>query len=206
MSEMDFDFGAEYAAFGDDLKGTSYDGDYTMRVSKVKPSRTQKGKMQFQLTLAFVGGPLGAKGKTVDDRMVWSPESEVAAKIFAQTLNTLGAPQDWIMSAKPTPQQIADQITGTVVECKLSPDEWNNQPRTKVSYRKRVSGNAIPGGTPGGTSQTAGKSAAAAVSLDEEVPSTPAKAEEPAKEPVTVGASTPAAASSEAPDDNPWAV
>jgi hypothetical protein len=210
MSEMDFDFGAEFAAFGDDLKGTAYDGDYTMRVSKAKPSRTQKGKMQIQLTLAFQGGPLGAKGKTVDDRLVWSPESEVAAKIFAQTLRTLGAPQEWIMQAKPSPQQICDQITGAVVECKLSPDEWNGQPRTKISYRKALSTNAIPGGaiatTPGISS-----AAASAVSLDDETADTPAaapvKAKAEVKEPVTVGASTPATAAPESPAnaDDPWA-
>lgn len=195
MSEMDFDFGAEYAAFGDDLKGTAYDGDYTLRVSKVKVGKTQKGKMQFQLTLAFVGGPLGAKGKTVDDRLIWSPESDVAARIFSQTLRTLGAPQEWIMTARPTPQQIADQITGAVVECKLSPDEWNNQPRTKISYRRAVSTNAIPGGA----SPTATPSAATAATLDDDGD------DDPAVDTVTGEVKQPAVAVSAASAADPWA-
>jgi hypothetical protein len=32
MSE--FDFGAEYAAFGDDLKGVAYEGEYDMLVRR----------------------------------------------------------------------------------------------------------------------------------------------------------------------------
>lgn len=198
MSDMDFDFGAEFEAFGDDLKGTSYDGDYTMKVVAAKPSRTQKGKMQLIVTLAFQGGPLGAKGKTVDDRKVWSPESEVAAKIFAQDLRILGAPQEWIMSARPTPQQICDQIMGSVVEVKLVPDEWNGQPRTNVRYRKTVS--AKP--TSGGGSATASAAASSAVSLDDDEPAEPA-AKAPKKEPATVGAMS-AAEAAEGDDSDPW--
>jgi len=180
MSE--FDFGAEYAAFGDDLKGTAYEGEYTMRVVKAKSSQTQKGKQQFLLNLAFTEGPLAAKGKTVDDRLVWSPESDVAARIFAQSLRILGATQEWIMAERPSPEQIAERITGAVVKVKLSKGEFNGQPQTNVNYRQSVSVKDGPSAPTG--------AAAAAVSLDDE-PATPAAAAK-------------AAATAE-PTSNPWA-
>jgi len=186
MSE--FDFGAEFASFGDDIKGTSYEGEYEMLVKDMKPGTSAKGKQMFTVTLAFQGGPLGAKNKTLDDRHYWSPENETAAKIFAATLRTLGAPQEWILSERPTPQQIADRCKGNVVSVRLKPDEFNGQPTTRVSYIKLVSAS-------GGSPATAKSKAAAAVSLDDE-DDTPAPAAAEAKEPVGVAAGT---------SEDPWA-
>jgi hypothetical protein len=201
MSES-FDFAAEYAAFGDELKGVSYEGEYDMVVQKAVAGATQKGKQQFTLTLGFTSGPYKAKNKTVIDRLIWSPESDVAARIFAANLRVLGAPMEWIMTARPTPDQIAERITGAVFSARLRPDEFNGQPTTRVSYQKSInvkSGNNAPAATPGA-------SAAKAVTLDDDTtgtavtptaaaPATSGTAEE-AKEPVSAG--TGAA-------DNPWA-
>ncbi|HEX8321693.1 hypothetical protein [Longimicrobium sp.] len=200
MSDNDFSFADEFKSFGDELNGVAYTGDYTMKVTKAKASKTAKGKQQFVVTLAFQGGPLGAKGKTVDNRLVWSPESEVAARIFAQSLRVLGAPQDWIMSAKPTPDQIAEQMVGAVVEVNLKAGEFNGQPQTNVNYRKSVSVNPLGGGQ-GGAVKTTSASAAAAVSLedetaDEQVDTTTG---EVIQEPATAGAGAPGSAG------NPWA-
>jgi len=160
MSE--FDFGAEFAAFGDDLKGVSYEGEHEMRVTKAVAGTTAKGKQQFTLTLAFTGGVYGAKGKTITDRLIWSPESDVAARIFSQNLRCLGATQEWIMQTRPTPDQIAEQITGAVFLAALKPDEFNNQPTTRVNYRKSVSVKPTTG------VKNVSAAAAAAVSLDDE--------------------------------------
>lgn len=189
MSE--FDFGAEYAAFGDDLKGVAYDGEYVMVVQKVVAGTSPKGKQMFTVTLAFKDGVYAAKGKTVTDKLYWSPESDTAARIFAQNLKVMGATQEWVMKARPTPEQIAEQLTGAVVDVKLTAGEFNGQPQTRVNYRKTISAKAT-----GGVITSA--SAAAAVSLDDE-PAAPAAPAAPASPVAEVAAEV--AASS----DDPWA-
>lgn len=178
-----FDFGAEYASFGDDLKVTAYEGEFTMIVKKVTPGTSPKGKQMFTVTLAFQDGVHAAKGRTVTDRLYWSPESETAARIFAENLAKMGATQSWIMKDRPTPEQIAEQMTGAVIECKLTAGEFNGQPQTRVSYRKTVSAKAA-----GGKSATA----AAAVTLDDE------PADEPAAALATAGTTAGGT-------ENPWA-
>jgi hypothetical protein len=91
----------------------------------------------FTVTLAFTSGPNKAKGKTVDDRLYWSPESDTAARIFAANLKVMGARQEWIMSDRPTPQQIAERCVGNVVSVRLKPDEFNGQATTRVNYQAR---------------------------------------------------------------------
>lgn len=190
-SDNEFDFGAEYAAFGDDLKGVAYEGDHTMVVKKAVAGTSAKGKRMFTITLGFTTGPLAAKNKEVIDKLYWSPENETAAKIFAQNLRVLGASQEWIMANRPSPDAIAEQITGAVVETRLKPDEFNGQPQTRVTYKSTVSSKAAA--ATGAKAPSAAK--AAAVSLDEE-PAAPAAetpaAEAPAQEPAAAGA-------------NPWA-
>jgi len=181
---MDFDFGAEFEAFGEDLKGVAYEGEHDLVVRKAEAGVSPKGKQKFVLTLEFAGGP--HHGKTIVDSLYWSPENETAARIFAQNLKVLGAPQDWIIATRPTPEQIAAQITGTKFAAKLKADEFNGQPQTRVSYRKTLSATAVAG------APAASASAAAAVSLDDEVaPAAPAAA--------------PAAAAPAPSSDNPWA-
>lgn len=199
-SNDEFDFGAEYAAFGDDLKGVAYEGEYEMLIKGCKAGTSAKGKQMFTITLAFQGGPLGAKGKTVDDRLYWSPENETAAKIFSNALRVCGASQEWIMSERPKPQQIADRITGNVVAVRLKQEEFNGQPQTRVTYQKLVKANG-PAGPVGKAAQ------AQAVSLDDvetdaavhgtEADATAAEA----KEPATVGAG----ASGDSTGADPWA-
>lgn len=186
---MDFDFGAEYESFGDDLKGVAYEGDHTLLVRKATAGISPKGKQKFTLTLEFAGGP--HHGKTFLDSLYWSPENDTAARIFAQNLKTLGAPQDWIMATRPTPEQIAEQITGTKFEAKLKADEFNGNPQTRVTYRKTLSVETPVAGT------APSASAAAAVSLDDEVPAATAAA-------AAAAPAAPAAAPAQ-PSDNPWA-
>jgi len=177
-----FDFASEFESFGDDLKGTAYEGDFVMVVRKAEPGTTAKGKQKFQLTLEFVGGP--NHGKTVPQQLVWSPENDTAAKIFASSLRVLGAPQEWIMATKPTPEQIAQQITGTKFEARCKAGEFNGQPQTNVSFRKTLSVDTPVAGA------AKSEAASAAVSLDDEPAAAPSAAE------VKAAAADP---------DNPWA-
>jgi hypothetical protein len=183
MSE--FDFGAEYASFGDDLKGVAYEGDFEMLVTKMKHGTSPKGKAMFTVTLAFTSGPLKAKNKTIDDRLYWSPENDTAARIFAQNLRVLGAPQEWIMSDRPTPEQIAERCVGNVVAVKLKKDEFNGQPQTRVNYQKTVKAS-------GGPSVSASSAQAQAATLDDDDEDAAAATSESAvqepKEPASVGA------------------
>jgi hypothetical protein len=189
MSENDFDFGAEFASFGDDLKGVAYEGEHQMVVKKAVAGTSGKGKRMFTITLGFTSGPYAAKNKEVVDKLYWSPENETAARIFAQNLKVLGASQEWVMQTRPTPAQIAEQITGSVVDVRLKPDEFNGQPQTRVNYLKTVSSKAATGGAAAPSA-----AAAAAVSLDDPAPTAVAQ------QPVAAAAAAGGAASS----DNPW--
>jgi hypothetical protein len=198
MSE--FDFGAEYAAFGDDLKGVSFDGEYDMLVKKVTPGTSPKGKQMFTVTLAFTSGPNKAKDRTVSDRLYWSPESETAARIFAANLKVMGASQEWVMANRPSPQEIADRMTGTIVSVRLKPDEFNGQATTRVNYLKTVSAKS---GDNAAAASTAKAEKVKAVTLDDPDESTAAPSEEgvdtatgEVKEPATAGAGA---------SENPWA-
>ena len=179
-----FDFASEFESFGDDLKGTAYEGDFVMVVRKAEPGTTAKGKQKFQLTLEFVGGP--HHGKTVPQQLVWSPENDTAAKIFASSLRVLGAPQEWIMANRPSPEQIAQQITGTKFNARCKAGEFNGQPQTNVSFRSTVSVESPVAGT------AKSEAASAAVSLDDE----PAAAPAPSAAEVKAATADP---------DNPWA-
>lgn len=207
MSE--FDFGAEYAAFGDDLKGTSYEGEYDMVVQKAVAGTTQKGKQQFTLTLGFTGGPYKSKGKTIIDRLIWSPESDVAARIFSSSLKTLGASHEWIMANRPTPEQIAARITGAVVSVRLKPDEFNGQATTRVSYVKSVNVKSGDNAESVATSSKAASGPAKAVSLDEATAepaaAAPAAESEPDVDKTTGEVKEPATAGAGAAAENPWA-
>lgn len=201
----EFDFGAEYEAFGDDLKGVTFDGEYDMVVQKAVAGTSPKGKQMFTVTLAFTAGPNKVKSRTVSDRLYWSPESDTAARIFSASLKTMGASHEWILSARPTPAQIAERMTGTIVSVRLKPDEFNGQATTRVSYLKTVS--AKSGDNAAAASAPAAKAEKAkAVKLDDDEPATPAapaaeeenvdKATGEVKEPVTAGAGA---------SENPWA-
>lgn len=198
----DFDFASEYEAFGDELKGVAYEGDYDMVVQKAVPGTTKGGKQQFLLTLGFANGPYKTKNKTIIDRLIWSPESDVAAKIFSGNLKCLGATHEWIMANRPTPAQIADRITGAVFAARLRPDEWNNQAITRVNYLNPIK--VKSGDNAGAATATATGAKAKAVSLDDAVADAPATepdetgvdtATGEVKEPVNAGAGA---------SDNPW--
>jgi hypothetical protein len=133
----DFSFADEYAAAGDELSGKAYPtGTYTMLVSKMEPKTTGSNKRAFVVTLEFTSGPLS--GKKVNEQMTWSPESDAAMRIFAQGLNVMGASQDWIKTTRPTPRQIADRCTGSLVEVGLTEDEWGGQARNRVRFNRYV--------------------------------------------------------------------
>lgn len=144
MSDDDdtFSFADEYNSFGDELTGKAYPkGSYEMRVKNMVPKVTSGQKRSFVVTLEFTKGP--HRGKTVTEQMTWSPESDVAARIFAQGLKIMGASQDWIKTNKPTPQQIANQCIGSLVEVVLTEDTWQGQDRNRVRFNKNL-GKAAP--------------------------------------------------------------
>jgi hypothetical protein len=145
MSDMEdegFSLAQEMAAFGDDLLGKAYPAaEYDMDVVKAVASKTAGGKHAIKLTLKFIGGKF--VGKTVFEQLNWSPESDIAAKIFAQALAKMGATQEWIKSTKPSMAQVAAKIEGAKVRVKLTEDSFNGIPRNKVSFMSTI---ALGGG------------------------------------------------------------
>lgn len=148
MSDYDdgFSLKQEMEAFGDDLLGKAYPtGEYDMLVRKAVPAKTAGGKHCVKATLEFIGGPM--KGKTVPDQLNWSPESDIAARIFAQSMSRMGATQEWIKATNPSMVQLAAKIQGAKVHVKLTEDTWNGMPRNKISYLSTIS---LGGGGGGG--------------------------------------------------------
>jgi hypothetical protein len=177
MSMVDEDEGfslaGEMAAFGDELLGKAYPaGEYDMIVKKATAGKSQGGKPQVKVVLVFDGGPYS--GKTVPDQLTWSAESDVAARIFAQAMEKLGATQKWIQTTKPKMVQVAQRIQGAKVRVKLTEDDWNGTPRNKVAYMSTIS---LGGG--GGAGNGAAATATTAEDLDapEDPPATVAAAD-----------------------------
>lgn len=150
-----FSLAQEMAAFGDELLGKAYpSGEYDMLVRKAVPAKTGGGKHCVKVTLEFIGGPL--KGKTVPDQLNWSPESDIAARIFAQAVAKMGADQPWIKANNPTMAQLAAKVQGAKVHVKLTEDDWNGMPRNKVAYLTTISLGGGGGGN-GGVSVAQGE-------------------------------------------------
>lgn len=139
MSDDDgFSLAEEMAAFGDELMGKAYPAaEYDMLVRKATAAKTGGGKHCIKVILEFIGGPL--KGKTVPDQLNWSPESDIAARIFAQGVAKMGATQEWIKQNKPSMAQMAGRIQGAKVHVKLTEDDWNGMPRNRVAYMSTIS-------------------------------------------------------------------
>jgi Protein of unknown function (DUF669) len=153
-----FSLADEMAAFGDELLGKAYPaGEYDIEVTKATAAKTAGGKPCLKTVNTILAGPL--KGKTVPDQLNWSAESDIAARIFAQTMAKMGATQDWIKQTRPKMPQLAQKITGAKLHVVFTVDDWNGSPRNKIQYRSTI---ALPGGN------GAAPSTSAAADLDAE--------------------------------------
>lgn len=140
----------EMAAFGDELMGKAYpNGEYDVLVKRATAAKSGTGKACLKVSLQIQGGKYD--GKTVPDQLTWSPESEVAARIFATGVSKMGADPSWIKSTNASMAQVAARIQGAKVHVKLSEDSFNGIPRNRVAYTKLIS----PGGS-GGNGGAAG--------------------------------------------------
>lgn len=165
----EFSFADEYAAAGDELLGKAYPaGTYTMLVSKMEPKVTGANKRAFVVTLEFTEGKF--KGKKISEQMTWSPESDAAMRIFAQGLTVMGADQTWIKTARPTPRQICDRCTGSVIEVALSEDEWGGAARNRVRFNRNISGGGKGGGAAAANKPVADDLSAEAEDLGAQTP------------------------------------
>jgi hypothetical protein len=155
MSDDDdgFSLKEEMAAFGDELLGKAYPtGEYDMVVAKSAAAKTGGGKHCIKVVLKFVGGKY--KDKTVPDQLNWSPESDIAARIFAQGIAKMGATQEWIKANSPSMAQVAAKLQGAKVHVKLTEDDWNGMPRNRVAYMSTIS---LGAGGNGGVSMAKGE-------------------------------------------------
>lgn len=162
----EFSLGDEYDAYGDDLKGRAFPkGTYEMRVASAVPKTTSTGKQAIVVNLEFTKGPY--RGKKVPEQMTWSPENEVAARIFANSLAMMGATTEWIRATKPKMEQICARITGQLVEVDLTEDEWQGQERNRVRFKKNL-GKPAGAATPTLGDPTPAAAAAPLLGADEE--------------------------------------
>jgi len=152
VSDGEFSFADEFEAFGEELEGKPLPkGEYEMVVVKSTAAITAGGKQCFKVVLEAMNGP--QQGRQVSEQLTWSPENSVAARIFAQGLKAMGAPQEWIKSERPTADQIAAQMLGQKILVGLDEDEYLGQPRNRVRFRKNLGvDSAISGGDYSGAS------------------------------------------------------
>lgn len=121
-------------------------GEYTAEVTKAQYVTTGGGKHAIKITLRVTEGP--EQGTVIFDQQTWSPESPVAARIFSQTLTRLGAPVEWIKTARPSWEEIAERILGSVVNITTTVRQFNGQDQANVSYRRLLNGQATPEAPP----------------------------------------------------------
>jgi hypothetical protein len=148
-----YDYASVLSQFKDVFQGdTLPEGEYDAKVKSVTEVTTAKGKQAFKITLEIMGGPHA--GRTLLNQLTFSPESDIAVRIFGQSMATLGASPDWIMSNRATGAMIIEKITGTTVRIQNSHREFNGQPRNEVRYLRRLEG--LPQSVPavGGTDWT----------------------------------------------------
>lgn len=146
---MGFNFADAYSQNADALAGDVLpEGDYTVGVKSAKAVQTTGGKPAIRLQLEVLEGPFA--GRTIPDQLTWSPESEVAMRIFSQSLNVLGASREWITTTGADGDAIADRIAGSKALVGVKISEWNGQDRNNVNYKKAVEGGMVVGGSGGG--------------------------------------------------------
>ncbi len=137
MSSEEFSFADEFEALGEELDGKPLPkGDYDMVVSRAEAAITSGGKQCFKVTLEVMSGP--EKGKSVFEQLTWSPESAVAARIFAQGLKVMGATQEWIKETHPTPAQIAAEMLGQQVAVAIDIQAYMGEDRNRVRFKRNL--------------------------------------------------------------------
>lgn len=143
-----FDFASAYQQNSDAIQGEVLpEGEYDIEVTSAKSITTAGGKPAIRMQLMVVSGP--SAGRTVPDQLTWSPESEVAMRIFRQSLDVLGATKDWIVATGATGDQIADKVVGARATIFAKVGEFNGQARNNVNYKKGLAGGNV-GGNGGG--------------------------------------------------------
>lgn len=92
----------------------------TICVEHASACITTGGKLAFDLALS---GPAGESS----ERMVWSPESPINARRFAERLAVLGASTQWILAERPSPEQVAARLVGAEITI-AADDDWAPAP------------------------------------------------------------------------------
>lgn len=134
-----FDFASAYQQNAEAIQGDVLpEGEYDVEVKSAKSITTTGGKPAIRLQLAVIGGPNA--GRTLPDQLTWSPESEVAMRIFRQSLEMLGATKDWVVQTGATGDQIAEKVVGARATIFAKVGEFNGQPRNNVNYKKLLAG------------------------------------------------------------------
>lgn len=132
-----FNFADAYQQNSDALAGDVLpEGEYTIVVKSAKAVETTSGKAAIRMQLEVAEGPYA--GRTLPDQLTWSPESDVAMRIFSQSLAVLGASNEWIVTTQADGDMIAARVTGAKATVGVKISEWNGQDRNNVNYKKRL--------------------------------------------------------------------
>lgn len=141
MSTDDYGFNlaADYEALGDELIPKYLDnGKYIFEVTRAVPGQTSGGKPKLAVHLKVLEGE--EAGHEDVENLTWSPESKVARGIFSRALAVMGADVEWVKLEKPTFTEIADRITGAIVECSVKYDAagFNGQPQNRYNFLRNM--------------------------------------------------------------------
>lgn len=134
---MTFNLWEDYEALGDTLIPKILpNGKYTAVVKRAVAGTTNNGKGKIVVTLEVVEGP--EAGSEVVEQLTWSPESDTAARIMSGALAVMGATPEWVRENRADLSDVADYVIGSLVEISTKEDEWNGQPRNRVSFLKNL--------------------------------------------------------------------
>ncbi|MGV1079710.1 MAG: DUF669 domain-containing protein [Candidatus Nanopelagicales bacterium] len=131
----DYDLAADYASLGEELAPPLLpNGPYNAVVKRAVPGTTAAGKGRIVVTCEILDGPYA--GREIVQQLTWSPESEVARRIFRQALAVLGASHEWVLQTSANMATVAERITGAHAQIQVSEKSFNGEPRNEVNFRK----------------------------------------------------------------------
>lgn len=87
----------------------------------------QKQTDQWSFEALMVDGEW--EGETLEGTIYWSTK---AATMATQAFAALGVDQEWIMSHRPTPDQIADKMVGAKFVGRVTVDEYRGRKRNRI--------------------------------------------------------------------------
>lgn len=149
------------------------DGPYSIRVASVEVTTTSTdGSPMLKVVSDIIDGPF--KGKRLWDNIVLKASSPRAMRISLQNLAALGVSKEWLASANPSTQQIAEALTGAEATAIVGNKVWKGETRNEIKkYQPAGAADGVPPAPSVPSPAAPAPSAAPAAPPAPDVPPTP---------------------------------